>query len=142
MLGILTMAGNTLRSLGSVHPVIKWGVVAIVGLLAVEFIGKEATSLYVAMLMQEVERIGAEDQRIHTTEVYSAMLMREVERIRAENQCIETTEEDWCAATDAFRQKWRTIDCSYVPDCGPDAAWRKQHADSEAKHRKWLKIAD
>jgi hypothetical protein len=34
MLGILTMAGNALRSLGSVHPVITWVAVTIVGLLA------------------------------------------------------------------------------------------------------------
>ena len=49
MLGIISMAGNALRSFGSIHPAIKWGVVAIVGLLAVEFIGKEAISFYVAM---------------------------------------------------------------------------------------------
>jgi len=49
MLGILNMAGNALRSFGTIHPAIKWGVVAIVGLLAVEFVGKEAISLYVAM---------------------------------------------------------------------------------------------
>jgi hypothetical protein len=49
MLGILTMAGNALRSLGTISPVIKWGVVAVVGLLAVAFIAKEGTSIYVAM---------------------------------------------------------------------------------------------
>ena len=49
MLGIISMAGNALRSFGSIHPAIKWGVVAIVGLLAVEFVGKEAISVYVAL---------------------------------------------------------------------------------------------
>jgi hypothetical protein len=49
MLGILTTAGNALRSLGFINPAIKWGVVAIVGLLAVAFIAKEGISIYVAM---------------------------------------------------------------------------------------------
>ena len=49
MLGILNMLGDTLRSFGSIHPAIKWGIVAIVGLLAVEFIGKEAVGLWVAV---------------------------------------------------------------------------------------------
>ena len=46
MLGIVTMAGNALRSFGSIHPAIKWGVVAIVGLLAVEFIAREGIAIY------------------------------------------------------------------------------------------------
>jgi hypothetical protein len=46
MLGIISAAGNALRAFGSVHPAIKWGVVAIVGLLAVEFIGREGIALY------------------------------------------------------------------------------------------------
>ena len=46
MLGIVTMAGNALRSFGSIHPAIKWGVVAIVGLLAVEFIAREGIALW------------------------------------------------------------------------------------------------
>ena len=49
MLGIISMAGNALRSFGSIHPAIKWGIVAIVGLLAVELLAKEGISLYVAM---------------------------------------------------------------------------------------------
>ena len=49
MLGIISMAGNALRSFGSIHPAIKWGVVAIVGLLAVELIAKEGISLYVQL---------------------------------------------------------------------------------------------
>jgi len=49
MLGIISAAGNALRAFGSVHPAIKWGVVALAGLLAVELIGKEAISVYVAM---------------------------------------------------------------------------------------------
>lgn len=62
MLGIVNMAGNALRAFGSVHPAIKWGVVILAGLLAVEFVGKEAISLYVAMQTapQQVEQAKAE----------------------------------------------------------------------------------
>ena len=49
MLGIISAAGNALRAFGTVHPAIKWGVVVLAGLLAVELIGKEAISVYVAM---------------------------------------------------------------------------------------------
>jgi hypothetical protein len=49
MLGIISAAGNALRAFGTVHPAIKWGVVVLAGLLAVELIGKEAISVYAAM---------------------------------------------------------------------------------------------
>ena len=49
MLGIVSMAGNALAAFGKAHPAIKWGVVILAGVLAVEFVGKEAISLYVAM---------------------------------------------------------------------------------------------
>ena len=62
MLGIVTMAGNALRSFGSIHPAIKWGVVAIVGLLAVEFVGREAISLYVAMQTAPYQITQAKEQ--------------------------------------------------------------------------------
>jgi uncharacterized membrane protein YjfL (UPF0719 family) len=46
MLGIVNLAGNALKAFGSVHPAIKWGVVVLVGLLAVEFVGREGIALY------------------------------------------------------------------------------------------------
>ena len=55
MLGILNMAGNALRSFGSIHPAIKWGVIAIVGLLAVEFVGREGIALYRDMAMTQLQ---------------------------------------------------------------------------------------
>ena len=49
MLGIISAAGNALRAFGTVHPAIKWGVVALAGLLAVELLGKEGLDLYAKM---------------------------------------------------------------------------------------------
>ncbi len=46
MLGIISAAGNALRAFGTVHPAIKWGVVVLAGLLAVELIGREGVALY------------------------------------------------------------------------------------------------
>ena len=55
MLGIISMAGNALRSFGSIHPAIKWGVVAIVGLLAVEYIAKEGIEIYARLATVQTE---------------------------------------------------------------------------------------
>jgi hypothetical protein len=49
MLGIISAAGNALRSFGSVHPAIRWGVIVLAGLLAVEVVAKEAVSVWVAI---------------------------------------------------------------------------------------------
>jgi hypothetical protein len=62
MLGIISAAGNALRAFGTVHPAIKWGVVILAGLLAVELIGKEAISVYVAMRTAgpQIEQVNAQ----------------------------------------------------------------------------------
>lgn len=64
MFGIFSAAGDALRAFGNLHPAIKWGVIALAGLLAVEFVGKEAVSLYVAMSTArgQVERQNAENR--------------------------------------------------------------------------------
>lgn len=65
MLGIITMAGNAFRAFGNMHPAIKWGVVVLAGLLAVEFVGREAISLYVAMQTApaQIEKANADAQQ-------------------------------------------------------------------------------
>lgn len=55
MLGILTMAGNALKAFGNIHPVIKWGVVALAGLLAVEVIAREGIAIYRDMMLTQLQ---------------------------------------------------------------------------------------
>jgi hypothetical protein len=65
MLGIISAAGNALRAFGSVHPAIKWGVVVLAGLLAVEVVGKEAVSLWVAIQTAPAEVTKAKLEQGH-----------------------------------------------------------------------------
>lgn len=69
MLGIVSMAGNALAAFGRAHPAIKWGVMILAGLLAVEVVGKEAVSLYVAMSTApaQVEKANADAKQSDLT---------------------------------------------------------------------------
>ena len=57
MLGIISAAGNALRAFGSMHPAIKWGVVVLAGLLAVEFVAKEGVAIYGSLLNVQQQQI-------------------------------------------------------------------------------------
>ena len=62
MLAFFSMVGTAFAELRKLPPVIRWGAAVLVGLLAVEVVGKEAISVYVAMQTApaQVEKIRGE----------------------------------------------------------------------------------
>ena len=49
MWAMLQAAGAVLAKFGAKHPAVKWGVITLVGLLAVEFVAERGVDLYVKM---------------------------------------------------------------------------------------------